>query len=121
MSKKKKNEFDHLSSGMGTGFGRIEKIKIQEDNTVVGKKYKEPEHITGPCSYEQMLRDAENFEGFLNIVKWYAIYKNIPPKKYKKAVKRIEKMISLLREGRGDEVYDKERYEAYMERMERSY
>ena len=118
MGKKNKGlSTEFLTTGFGTGLGHIDKVDLGESTTVQKEKYKKPEVVTGPCSYEQMLRDAENFEGYLNTVKYFAILKNVSPEKYKKSVKRIEKMIQLLREGKGDKVYNKERYEEYQERL----
>lgn len=116
--KQKKNEF--LSTDFGLGLSRIEKFDLGQSNTIEKKKtQKRPDKITGPATYEEMLRDAENLEGYLTIMKDFAILKNLSPKKYKEAVKTVEELITLLREGKGKNVYNQERYEYYMERVNR--
>lgn len=116
--KKKQKKNEYLSTDFGTGLSRIEKIDLGE--TVVEEKkktQKRPDKITGPATYEEMLRDAENLEGYLTIMKDFAILKNLSPKKYKEAVKTVEELVSLLREGKGKNVYNQERYDYYMERI----
>lgn len=116
--KKKKKKEQILSTGFGPGLSHINFNDLDDQPMEERNKYKKPDKVTGPCSYEQMLRDAENFEGYLEIVEKFAILKNVSPKNYEAAVSEIKKMIRLLREGKGDKVYDKERYEEYMERLE---
>lgn len=82
------------------------------------EKFKKPDKIYGPVPYEEMLKDADNYENYLNIIETYCILKNLSPEKYEKATHKIRKMIKYLREGRGDKVYDEERYEEYLKRRD---
>ena len=53
---------------------------------------------------------ADNLENYLNIIDNYVIIEGITKEEYDDAVKKIKKLIKKLRKGKGDEVFDKERY-----------
>lgn len=88
----------------------------KEDNRDI--KDVKPKEVTGPVSYQKMLEDADCYESYLDTIETYCIIKNLSPKKYKKAVQKIRKMIKYLREGKGDKVYNTERYNEIMRRRE---
>ena len=68
-------------------------------------------------SYEKMEKDADSIEEYLNILERFAIITNLTPERYKKAVKKCRKLVKLLREGKGEKVYDRERYDEYINRL----
>lgn len=53
---------------------------------------------------------ANNLEEYLDLVENYIIIDGISEEEYKDAVKTVKKLIKKLRKGKGDEVFDKERY-----------
>ena len=59
---------------------------------------------------ETMNKMADNLEEYLSIVDRYIIIDGISEDEYKEAVKTVKKLIKKLRKGKGDEVFDKERY-----------
>lgn len=67
--------------------------------------------------YDKKLMDrmADDLENYLEIVDKYIIIEGLSPEDYKKARKKVKKLIKHLRKGEGDKVFDKERYEAYIE------
>ena len=110
MSKKK--DFIGLRSNPST-FTSL-KIDTTERRPEKKKDHWDELDIKGPCKDPKILKqDYENFKGYLDIVENYAILRDIPPDVYEKAVKTIKKMLKHLKEGRGDKVYDAERYDEY--------
>lgn len=70
--------------------------------------------IKGPCKDPNILKaDYENFKGYLDIIENYSILMDVPPDVYDKAVKTIKEMLKNLKNGRGDKVYNKERFQEY--------
>lgn len=68
---------------------------------------------------EEMKREAENLQSYLDIVTELIVITGITQKQYDKAVSKVKELIKLLKKGKGDEVYDKERYFEYQaEKME---
>ena len=53
---------------------------------------------------------ADNLENYLDIIDNYVIIEGITKDEYDNAVKTVKKLIKKLRKGKGDEVFDKERY-----------
>lgn len=62
--------------------------------------------------YDQKVLDkiADSLEAYLDIVTSYVIIEGITKDEYDGSVKTIKKLIKKLRKGKGDEVFDKERY-----------
>ena len=110
---KKKNK-SLLSLNSSRSFELVNLKSIDDED----KKKKEKDiEVTGPCTLKEMRDAADCFEHYLEIVTTFAIIKNIDPKKYKKAVKTVEKLIDNLRKGEGKEVYDEEQAERYFHRI----
>lgn len=57
-----------------------------------------------------MNKMADNLENYLEIIDQYVIIEGITKEEYDKAVKKINKLIKKLRQGKGDEVFNRERY-----------
>ena len=57
-----------------------------------------------------MKKMADNLENYLDIIDRYVIIEGITKETYDKSFKKVEKLIKKLRQGKGDEVFDKERY-----------
>ncbi len=57
---------------------------------------------------------ADNLENYLNIIDSYVIIEGITKDEYDDAVKTVKKLIKKLRKGKGDDVFDKERYRELM-------
>ena len=53
---------------------------------------------------------ADNLENYLDIIDNYVIIEGITKDEYDDAMKTVKKLIKKLRKGKGDEVFDKERY-----------
>ena len=58
---------------------------------------------------------ANDLENYLEIVDKYIIIEGLTPEEYKSAKKEIKKLIKHLRNGKGEKVFDEERYLAYIE------
>lgn len=57
-----------------------------------------------------MERMADDFENYLDIIDSYVIIEGITKEEYDEAVKTVRKLIKKLRKGKGDDVFNKERY-----------
>ena len=57
---------------------------------------------------------ADNLENYLNIVQPYLIIQGITKEEYDDAVKKVKKLIKHLRNGKGEKVFDEERYRELM-------
>ena len=53
---------------------------------------------------------ADNLENYLSIVDRYIIIEGLSKEEYDDAVKTVKKLIKKLRKGKGDVVFDEERY-----------
>lgn len=53
---------------------------------------------------------ADNLENYLSIVDRYIIIEGLSKEEYDDAVKTVKKLIKKLRKGKGDDVFDEERY-----------
>ena len=53
---------------------------------------------------------ADSLESYLDIITSYVIIEGITEEEYEDAVKTVKKLIKKLRKGKGDDVFDKERY-----------
>ena len=82
------------------------KEEVDKDKSKVKIKKKDSYY-----SYDKMEKDADCIEEYLNILERFAIITNLTPEKSRKLVR-------LLREGKGEKVYDKDRYDEYMMRIE---
>lgn len=62
--------------------------------------------------YDQamMTKMAENLENYLDIIDNYVIIEGLSKEDYDQAVKTVKKLIKKLKKGKGDEVFDRERY-----------
>ena len=62
--------------------------------------------------YDQKVLDkmADSLEAYLDIITSYVIIEGITKDEYDESVKTVKKLIKKLRKGKGDEVFDKERY-----------
>ena len=62
--------------------------------------------------YDQKILDkmADSLEAYLDIITSYVIIEGITKDEYDESVKTVKKLIKKLRKGKGDEVFDKERY-----------
>jgi hypothetical protein len=62
--------------------------------------------------YDQamMTKMAENLENYLDIIDNYVIIEGLSKEDYDQAVKTVKKLIKKLKKGKGDEVFDSERY-----------
>ena len=62
--------------------------------------------------YDQamMTKMAENLENYLDIIDNYVIIEGLSKEDYGQAVKTVKKLIKKLKKGKGDEVFDRERY-----------
>lgn len=62
--------------------------------------------------YDQKVLDkiADSLEAYLDIITNYVIIEGITKDEYDESVKTVKKLIKKLRKGKGDEVFDKERY-----------
>lgn len=62
--------------------------------------------------YDQKVLDsmADSLESYLDIITSYVIIEGITKDEYDESVKTVRKLIKKLRKGKGDEVFDKERY-----------
>ena len=93
----------------------VSPIKEEDDKDKSKVKIKKKDSY---YSYDKMEKDADCIEEYLNILERFAIITNLTPEKYKKAMKKSRKLVKLLREGKGEKVYDKDRYDEYMARVE---
>lgn len=59
---------------------------------------------------KMMKRMAEDLENYLEIIENYVIIDGLSKEEYDDAVKTVKKLIKKLKKGKGDEVFDKERY-----------
>lgn len=57
-----------------------------------------------------MSKMADNLENYLEIIDQYVIIEGLTKEEYDIAVKKVKKLIKKLRQGKGDEVFNKERY-----------
>ena len=66
----------------------------------------------GTMKYDQKVLDkiADSLEAYLDIITNYVIIEGITKDEYDESVKTVKKLIKKLRKGKGDEVFDKERY-----------
>lgn len=110
---KKKNFIGRISS-LNLSLMDIKSDSFDDEDEKEKKKKKIK--VRGPVPYEQMKRDADCYESYLNAIETYCILKNLTVKKYEKTSKRVRKMIKYLREGRGDKVYDEDAYREYLRR-----
>ena len=64
------------------------------------------------AKYDQKTMDyiADSLESYLDIITSYVIIEGITEEEYEDAVKTVKKLIKKFRKGKGDDVYDKERY-----------
>ena len=64
------------------------------------------------AKYDQKTMDyiADSLESYLDIITSYVIIEGITEEEYEDAVKTVKKLIKKLRKGKGDDVFDKERY-----------
>ena len=62
--------------------------------------------------YDQKVLDkmADSLKAYLDIITSYVIIEGITKDEYDESVKTVKKLIKKLRKGKGDEVFDKERY-----------
>ena len=62
--------------------------------------------------YDQKVLDsmADSLESYLDIITSYVIIEGITKDEYDESVKTVRKLIKKLRKGKGDEVFDNERY-----------
>lgn len=66
---------------------------------------------------EFMNKLADSIETYMNIVSRYVILLGESKEEYDKAVKKVEKLIKHLRKGKGEKVFDPERYEYIKSRI----
>ena len=64
---------------------------------------------------EIMNRMADNLENYLDIIENYVIIEGITEEEYEKSIKTVKKLIKKLRKGKGEEVFDEERYMELLE------
>ena len=64
------------------------------------------------AKYDQKTMDciADSLESYRDIITSYVIIEGITEEEYEDAVKTVKKLIKKLRKGKGDDVFDKERY-----------
>lgn len=62
---------------------------------------------------EEMRKMADDFEQYLDIVDKFLIIEGLSKEEYKDAKKKIKKLIKHLRDGKGDKVFNKEKYIEY--------
>lgn len=92
-------------------------VSFQREGDDDTKKKKKKSHkVSSKYSMDEMKKDAENYKGFYQGLKRFAILSNVDPKKYKESMKTLKKLYTKLEEGRGEEVYDEERYNLIMNR-----
>ena len=53
---------------------------------------------------------AENLENYLDLIENYIIIKGLTKDEYDNAVKTVRKLIKKLKKGKGDDVFDEERF-----------
>jgi uncharacterized protein YheU (UPF0270 family) len=82
------------------------------------KKKNDNKHYVQGYDQKVLDRIADSLEEYINLFDQFIIRDGTDEKEYKKAMKIIRKAIKNLREGNGDEVFDSERYQEMMERME---
>jgi len=83
----------------------------------MGKKNKKnKKHFDQGYDQNELNRDADSLEEYLELFDAYIIRDGIDEKEYKKAIKTIRKAIKDMRAGNGDAVYDTERYQEMQER-----
>lgn len=61
---------------------------------------------------------ADNLENYLSIIDSYIIIDGISKDEYDDAVKTVRKLIKKLRKGKGDDVFDKDRYIEFVKNNE---
>ena len=68
--------------------------------------------IGNMAKYDQKKLDyiADSLEAYLDISTSYVIIEGITEEEYEDAVKTVKKLIKKLRKGKGDEVFNHERY-----------
>lgn len=64
---------------------------------------------------KQMEQMANDYETYLEIIDKFIIIEGLSKEEYKQARKVVKKLIKHLRNGEGDKVFDKERYDEYLE------
>ena len=57
-----------------------------------------------------MKKMADNLENYIDIIDRYVIIEGITQETYDHSMKKVKKLIKKLRQGKGDEVFDRERY-----------
>lgn len=57
-----------------------------------------------------MNRMADDLENYIDIIESYIIIEGITEEEYEESLKTVRKLIKKLRKGKGDEVFDKDRY-----------
>lgn len=62
--------------------------------------------------YDQKLMDkmADNLEQYLYIIENYVIIEGLTKEEYDESVKNTKKLIKKLRKGKGDNVFERDRY-----------
>jgi len=69
------------------------------------------ERVTCMRYNQDLMNDmADNLENYLSIVDRYIIIEGLSKEEYDDAVKTVKKLIKKLRKGKGDDVFDEERY-----------
>ena len=53
---------------------------------------------------------ADDLENYIDIIESYIIIEGITEEEYEESLKTVRKLIKKLRKGKGDEVFDKDRY-----------
>lgn len=56
---------------------------------------------------------ADNLESYLEIIDKYIIIEGLTKEEYDDSVKKVRKLIKKLRKGKGEDVFDEERYIQY--------
>lgn len=67
--------------------------------------------------YDQsvMNKMADDLENYLHIITNYVIIEGLSEEEYNKSVKTVKKLIKKLRKGKGDDVFERDRYIELME------
>ena len=64
---------------------------------------------------ELMKKMANNLEQYLELIQNYVIIEGLTKEEYDDAIKTTKKLIKKLKKGKGDKVFNKERYMELME------
>lgn len=59
---------------------------------------------------ELMNKMANDLENYIELIDSYVIIEGITKEEYDESIKTVKKLIKKLKKGKGDEVFDKERY-----------